>query len=344
MKKLLAFVLMFAPAGIMAQSSFSNGVIVGSGPKNSYTDVVTANLLPGTKKQSSPGEYQPIGAGATTTLIDYVGSGVVTNIWININGDSNANLNSTINVYYEGHSSPDISVPIAFFFGVPGASLSANTVRHSKLFDVTFDAPDNQMNYASRVRMPFTSEFKMTITNAGGAISNGLFWNVEYQTGLPNIWANTRHLKIATIAGTTCTPDQLITLFNLGSGNAGRFLDLSFYLSGSANANFQEGNFYLFLNGALTPDASSSGFEDEYEQGHNFRGQSVGNQLFNGQEGIFLWSGSFPSNPVGAFRTFIDDPIVYFNGIVWKWGCGESAHGSSGTATLNISMFYYDAT
>ena len=61
----------------------------------------------------------PVEKGATATILDVQGAGVVTHIWFTINSDDSHHLkNLVIRMWWDGESSPSVEAPIGDFFGL----------------------------------------------------------------------------------------------------------------------------------------------------------------------------------------------------------------------------------
>ena len=60
-----------------------------------------------------------VDAGATATLLDITGAGVVTHLWFTINSDDPMHLkNLVLRAWWDGEATPSVEVPIGDFFGL----------------------------------------------------------------------------------------------------------------------------------------------------------------------------------------------------------------------------------
>src|ERR1700689_3281650 len=100
----------------------------------------------------------PVEGGASATVLDVKGAGVVTHLWFTINSQDRHHLKSLVlRAWWDGESSPSVEVPIGDFFGL---GLGEYFVYHSALLAV---ASVKALN--SYFQMPFSKGAKMTVTN-----------------------------------------------------------------------------------------------------------------------------------------------------------------------------------
>ena len=64
-------------------------------------------------------DARPIEPGATLTLIDEAGPGLISHIWVTIASDDPNHLKALVlRMYWDGESSPSVETPIGDFFGL----------------------------------------------------------------------------------------------------------------------------------------------------------------------------------------------------------------------------------
>src|SRR5579871_1239931 len=64
-------------------------------------------------------DFIPLDAGASATLLDVKGPGVITHIWFTINSDDHMHLkNLVLRAWWDGETSPSIEAPIGDFYGL----------------------------------------------------------------------------------------------------------------------------------------------------------------------------------------------------------------------------------
>ena len=120
-------------------------------------------------------DFIPLDAGATATLLDVKGAGVITHIWFTINSPDQMHLkNLVLRAWWDGESSPSVEAPIGDFYGL---MLGDYFVYQSALLVV---APMRALN--AYFQMPFDTAAKITLTNEGKVRTNNLYFAIDYTT------------------------------------------------------------------------------------------------------------------------------------------------------------------
>ena len=120
-------------------------------------------------------DFIPVDPGATATLLDVKGAGVITHIWFTINSGDHMHLkNLVLRAWWDGESSPSIEAPIGDFYGL---MLGEYFTYQSALLAV---APMKALN--AYFQMPFDTAAKITITNEGKVRTNNLYFAIDYTT------------------------------------------------------------------------------------------------------------------------------------------------------------------
>ena len=95
-------------------------------------------------------------AGATATLLDITGAGVVTHLWFTIDSKDPMHLkNLVLRAWWDGESTPSVEVPIGDFFGL---GLGEYYTYQSALLAV---APIKALN--AYFKMPFATAARLTL-------------------------------------------------------------------------------------------------------------------------------------------------------------------------------------
>ena len=124
----------------------------------------------------------PVEPGATATILDVTGAGIVTHIWFTIASPDPMHLkNLVLRAWWDGESSPSVEAPIGDFFGL---GLGEYFVYQSALLAV---APIKALN--AYFKMPFSTSARITVNNEGKVRTNSLYFAVDYVT-LPSIAAD----------------------------------------------------------------------------------------------------------------------------------------------------------
>jgi hypothetical protein len=121
-------------------------------------------------------------AGATATLLDITGAGVVTHLWFTINSTDKMHLkNLVLRAWWDGEATPSVEVPIGDFFGL---GLGEYYTYQSALLAV---APIKALN--AYFKMPFATAARLTVTNESEIPTHSLYFAVDYVT-LPSLPGN----------------------------------------------------------------------------------------------------------------------------------------------------------
>src|SRR5881227_4096670 len=105
-------------------------------------------------------DFRPIEPGATLTILDVDGPGVLTHIWFTLYDPEPYHLKKLIlRMYSDNESSPSVETPLGDFFGL---GLGDYHVWESELLSA---ANDRALN--SFFPMPFQKHARITVTNEG---------------------------------------------------------------------------------------------------------------------------------------------------------------------------------
>jgi hypothetical protein len=119
-------------------------------------------------------DFRTVQAGATETVLDADGPGMVSHIWFTLNApESYALKKIVIRMYWDGESSPSVEAPIGDFFG-----LGTGQYVHWESLVLSAGA-DKSLN--SYFPMPYAKHAKITVTNEGKESLKSLYWNIDYR-------------------------------------------------------------------------------------------------------------------------------------------------------------------
>jgi hypothetical protein len=231
----------------------------------------------------------PVEPGATATVLDVTGAGVVTHIWFTIASADAMHLKKLVlRAWWDGESTPSVEVPIGDFFGLGLGEYftyqsSLTTVANVKALNAYF-------------QMPFSTAAKITVTNEGTVRTNALYFAVDYVTlqGLPadvgrfhaqyrqaapnrgwtNDWVNNGSPGInerKNLDG----KDNYVFLEAKGKGH---FVGVTQAVLQNQNGWFGEGDDMIFIDGDTMPTINGTGSEDYFNGAWDFGLQSFGYQ------------------------------------------------------------------
>jgi len=223
-------------------------------------------------------DFLPLEPGATTTLLDIKGPGVITHIWFTINSSDPMHLkNLVLRAWWDGESSPSIEAPIGDFYGL---GLGEYFVYQSALLVV---APMKALN--AYFQMPFDTAAKITLTNEGKVRTNNLYYAIDYTTvpslpaGLGRFHAQYRQAapckKSADTGGKNLNgADNYVFLEATGRGH---FVGVTQGVEQNADGWFGEGDDMFFIDGDTQPTINGTGTEDYYNGAWDFYGNAFAN-------------------------------------------------------------------
>jgi hypothetical protein len=201
-------------------------------------------------------------AGATHTLLDVRGSGVVTRIWLTIPDRSPAMLRALrLDMFWDGATKPAVSVPLGAFFGIAVGELSA--------FHNAFFASPEGRSFVCLIPMPFKTGAKIVLVNESGQTIDHLFYDVDFQS-LHRWNPNNLYFHATWHRDTATTPGTDFELLPPVRGR-GRFLGVN--LGINVNPVYRgswwgEGEVHVYLDGDTHhPSLAGTGTEDYFWSG-----------------------------------------------------------------------------
>ena len=278
----------------------------------------------------------PVEPGASATLLDVTGAGVITHIWFTIDSRDPHHLKHLVlRAWWDGESSPSIEVPIGDFYGL---GLGEYFTYQSALTAV---APMKALN--CYFEMPFSSAAKLTLTNEGKQRTNSLYFAVDYVTlpSLPDDAArfHAQYRQAAPAKGWTDNwagngDPSVNNKKNLnGEGNyvfmeatgRGHFIGVTQAVEQNQEGWFGEGDDMIFIDGDTMPTINGTGTEDYYNGAWDFGGQPFA-YLHNGAP--FMTGGEHINGRYCLYRWHTESPITFEKSISVTIEHGHANHRS----------------
>jgi hypothetical protein len=223
----------------------------------------------------------PVEPGATATILDVTGAGVVTHIWFTINSPDQMHLkNLVLRAWWDGESTPSIEVPIGDFYCM---GLGEYFTFQSALVAV---APIKALN--AYFKMPFSSAARMTVTNEGKVRTDSLYFAVDYVTlpslpeglgrfhaqyrqaapckGWTNDWSSNGDPKV-NLRPNLDGKDNYVFLEATGKGH---FVGVTQSVEQNQDDWFGEGDDMIFIDGDTLPTINGTGSEDYFNGAWGF--------------------------------------------------------------------------
>jgi hypothetical protein len=226
-------------------------------------------------------DFIPIEPGATATLLDTAGPGLVTHIWFTINSREELHLKRLVlRAYWDGETEPSVEVPVGDFFGL---GLGEYFLYQSALTSVA-----GQKALNAYFPMPFATSARITVTNEGRIRTDSFYYNIDY-VALPHAPAevgyfHAQYRQASPLRGWTDSWqnnwDAIVEhKKNLnGEGNyvfleatgQGHFIGVTHAVLQNQSGWFGEGDEMIFVDGETTPSINGTGTEDYYNGAWDF--------------------------------------------------------------------------
>jgi hypothetical protein len=117
--------------------------------------------------------FDPIAPGASNTLLDIQGQGMIHRIWITVQDRSAVMLRSLkLEMYWDNEKKPAVSVPLGDFFGVGLGKTAA--------FENALFANPEGRSFNCFIPMPFKRAARIVVTNESSKALSHFFFDVDY--------------------------------------------------------------------------------------------------------------------------------------------------------------------
>ena len=278
----------------------------------------------------------PVEPGASATLLDVSGPGIITHVWFTINSDDPMHLkNLVLRAWWDGESAPSIESPIGDFYGL---GLGEYFTYQSALLTV---APAKALN--SYFEMPFATAARLTLTNEGPKRTDNLYFAVDYVTlaSLPESFGrfHAQFRQAAPCHGwtndwTNNWDPAIDGRKNLdGAGNyvfleatgRGHFVGVTQSVLQNQNEWFGEGDDMIFIDGDKMPTINGTGTEDYYNGAWDFYGQQF---AYKHNGAPYIVDPERIGGRYSLYRWHIESPIAFEQSIRVTIEHGHANHRS----------------
>ena len=292
------------------------------------------------------GDAVGVAPGASATILEVTGAGVVTHLWFTIASDDEHHLkNLVLRAWWDGEESPSVEVPIGDFFGL---GLGEYFVYQSAMLAV---ASVKALN--SYFQMPFSKTAKMTVTNEGKIRTNSLYFAVDYVT-MAEIPADLGRFHAQYRQAAPCKGvvddwqvnwDKSVNdLKNLdGKDNyvfleatgRGHFVGVTQAVLQNQEGWFGEGDDMIFIDGDALPTINGTGTEDYYNGAWDFASQSF---AFEHNGAPFIRGDEKLGSRYCLYRWHTESPITFEKSIKVTI---EHGHGNSRSDDFYSVAYWY---
>jgi D-arabinan exo alpha-(1,3)/(1,5)-arabinofuranosidase (non-reducing end) len=291
-------------------------------------------------------DARPIDPGATLTLLDEPGPGVLTHIWLTISSPDKRHLKQLVlRIYWDGESSPSVETPVGDFFGL---GLGDYYLYQSVPLSVGADKALN-----SFFVMPYQKHARITVTNDGTAKVDAFYFNIDYRScskplpsdtlyfhaqyrqatpahGWTNDWSSNADPKVnnrSNLSG----EDNYVWLDAHGQGH---FVGVTMSILQNQDGWWGEGDDMFFIDGESRPSINGTGSEDYFLGAWGFGSDSFGYGLYGAPVKGSVHAGSRTS----VYRFHLDSPIPFTKSLRATIEHGHANHRSD--SFFSVAYWY----
>ncbi len=234
--------------------------------------------------------------GATATLAELEGPGVITHIWFTIAHEVPAYSRLlTLRIYWDGESHPSVECPVGDFFGIGHG------------VDKPFMSIPIRVTSEGRARncywpMPFRKSARFTVTNESDTPCRSFYYYVDWQKhkSLP---ADSAYFHAMYRQEFPCAMGRNYLLADLeGRGHYVGTIQSVLLMS---DGWYGEGDDFFFIDGEPEPRLRGTGTEDYFCDAWGFRQQD------GPFYGTPLWEGRIAGDRGTAYRFHLADPVPF---------------------------------
>jgi D-arabinan exo alpha-(1,3)/(1,5)-arabinofuranosidase (non-reducing end) len=248
----------------------------------------------------SNGDALPILPGKTLVLLDADGPGVITHFWNTIAAfDPFSGRSVVLRIYYDGNAEPSVQVPLGDFFGVGHGALKPFT-------SAPVSVSAGGLARTCYWHMPFRKHIKVTVTNESPTYPVASFYyylDWQKHDSLPE---DTMYFHAQYRQSMPAAPGHYTILETKGTGH---YVGTVYSVQQVEMGWFGEGDDFIYIDGAKTPQLRGTGTEDYFNDAWGFR------EFNTPYHGVSLYEGGYPGDRVTAYRWHIADPIPFKDSI-----------------------------
>jgi hypothetical protein len=281
-------------------------------------------------------DARPIDPGATLTLLDEPGPGVLNHIWFTIASPDERHLKQLVlRIYWDAESTPSVETPVGDFFGLglgdyylyQSIPLSAGSDKALNSFFV----------------MPYQRHARITVTNEGPAKVDSFYFNIDYRAcstphppdtlyfhaqyrqaapahGWTNDWSSNGDPKVdkrPNLSG----EDNYVWLDARGQGH---FVGVTMSILQNQDGWWGEGDDMFFIDGESRPSINGTGSEDYFLGAWDFGSHPFAYGLYGAPVKGVERAGGRSS----VYRFHLDSPITFTKSLRATIEHGHANHRS----------------
>src|SRR6267143_6073691 len=281
-------------------------------------------------------DFRQIEPGATLTLMDANGPGMLTHIWFTVASPEAYHLKTlALRIYWDHEAAPSVEAPLGDFFGL---GLGEYHRWESEPLSVGSDKALN-----SFFPMPFQKHARITVSNEGQRKVDAFYFNLDYRAYSKPLPAGTLYFhaqfrQAQPNPGWTnqwrLNSDRLVEeKKNLnGEGNyiwmeaagRGHFLGVTMSVLQNQDGWWGEGDDMFFIDGEPHPSINGTGSEDYFLGAFDFGRSSFSYRLF----GAPVKGEERAGGRSSVYRFHLDSPIPFSKSLRATIEHGHANHRS----------------
>ena len=264
-------------------------------------------------------DFRTVAPGATLTVLDTDGPGVIAHIWFTIADAEPYHLKRIVlRMYWDGETDPSVETPVGDFFGL---GLGDYHRWQSELLSV---GSDKSLN--SFFPMPFARHARITITNEGKQPVRAFYYNIDYRTyshplapgtlyfhaqyrqAQPNHgWTNDWKTNQDPAVNNKTNLDGKDNYVWMEAKGHGQYVGVTMSVLQNQDMWWGEGDDMFFIDGASTPSIAGTGSEDYFLGAWDFGGEPFSYQLY----GAPVVGEELAGSRSSVYRFHLDQPIPF---------------------------------
>lgn len=264
-------------------------------------------------------DFRVVAPGATLTVLDTDGPGVVSHLWFTIaTGEPYHLKRIVLRIYWDGETSPSVEAPIGDFFGL-GLGIYHNW--QSEMLSV---GSDKSLN--SFFPMPFQHHARVTVTNEGKQTIGRFYYNIDYRTessplpadtlyfhaqyrqAQPNHgWTNKWSSNGDRLVDDKTNPDGKDNYVWMEAKGHGQYVGVTMSVLQNQDGWWGEGDDMFFVDGERIPSIIGTGSEDYFLGAWDFGGKPFSYQLY----GAPIVGNELAGGRSSVYRFHLDSPIPF---------------------------------
>jgi len=281
-------------------------------------------------------DFRKIAPGATLTLLDDSGPGIITHIWITIASPEKYHLKKLVlRMYWDDEAFASVEAPVGDFFGL---GLGDYFQFESTPLAV---ASDKALN--SFFPMPFRKRARIAITNEGSEEVDAFYFNIDYQglhKDLPaeTMYFHAQYRQATPAKGWTnqweSNDDRVVTAKKNIDGEhnyvwmeatgQGHFVGVTMSILQNQDGWWGEGDDMFFVDGEKTPSINGTGSEDYFLGAWDFGDHPFSYARF----GAPVKGAEVAGSRSSVYRFHLDSPIPFTKSLRATIEHGHANHRS----------------